>query len=280
MTRSSDPEELVFLAAYDASRYPRPSVAVDVVLLTVKGGAIHALLARRTEHPDLGRWALPGTFLRIDESPDTAAGRVLATKAGLDAVFTEQLYTFGAPDRDPRTRVLSIAYYALVDAATLAAAVVPRAGAPGTAQPRGGQPDSAQPAANTPRPDPARDLVLARLDVPWPGETGGPVDALASDGAPLPLAFDHAGILGMAVKRVRGKLDYAPIGFELLPPTFSLRDLRLVHEAILGRALNKDSFRRRILDRGLVVATGELATGVGHRPPELYRFAQTDRPAR
>jgi 8-oxo-dGTP diphosphatase len=260
MARSSDPDELAFLAAYDASRYPRPSVAVDVVLLTVTDGAVHALLARRTEHPDRGRWALPGTFLAIDESPDAAAGRVLATKVGLDGVVIEQLYTFGAVDRDPRTRVLSIAYYALVDPGTLVAAV-----APGTGE-RDGTAD--------------RNRVLARLDVPWPGETGGPVAALAPGGTPLPLAFDHAQILGMAVKRIRGKLDYAAIGFELLPATFSLRDLRLVHEAIVGRALNKDSFRRRILDRGLVVATGERATGVGHRPPELYRFAQPDRAAR
>jgi len=103
------------------------------------------------------------------------------------------------------------------------------------------------------------------------------VEDLAIDGigfnAGLPLAFDHASILGTAVRRIRGKVDYAPIGFELLPERFSLRDLRLVHEAILGRELNKDSFRRRILDRGLVVATGEREQGVGHRPPELYRFA-------
>jgi 8-oxo-dGTP diphosphatase len=85
-------------------------------------------------------------------------------------------------------------------------------------------------------------------------------------------------MLGTAVKRIRGKLDYAPIGFELLPDRFSLRELRLVHEAILGRPLNKDSFRRRMLDRGLVVPTGHRAGGVGHRPPELYRFA--DRQAR
>jgi 8-oxo-dGTP diphosphatase len=82
----------------------------------------------------------------------------------------------------------------------------------------------------------------------------------------------------MAVQRVRGKLAYAPIGFELLPARFSLRDLRLVHEAILGRPLNKDSFRRTVLDRGLVVPTGVRQTAVDHRPPELYRFA--DRRAR
>jgi ADP-ribose pyrophosphatase YjhB (NUDIX family) len=247
-------DELAFLATYDASRFPRPSVAVDVVLLTVLDGSLRALLVRRADPPQRGHWAVPGTFLHVDESPDAAAGRVLATKARLDHVFTEQLYTFGAPDRDPRTRVLSIAYYALVDPTTLTAAV-------------DGRRDDPDPVAD-------RDLVLARLDVPWPGETGGPVRTLAADGTPLPLAFDHADILGMAVKRIRGKLDYAPIGFELLPAAFSLRDLRLVHEAILAHPLNKDSFRRRILDRGLVVPTGARAAGVDHRPPELYRFAR------
>jgi 8-oxo-dGTP diphosphatase len=243
-------EELAFLAGYDATRFPRPSVAVDVVLLTVRDGAIRALVGRRDDHPHRGRWAVLGSFLRIEESLHAAAARVLRTKGGLRDVFTEQLYTFGAPGRDPRTRVISVAYYALVEPATLKAAAAARGDA---------------------------GLLLARLDVPWPGETGGPVAALDGAGAPLPLAFDHAEILGIAVKRIRGKLDYAPIGFELLPHAFSLRDLRLVHEAILGRALNKDSFRRRILDRGLVVPTGERAAGVGHRPPELYRFV--NRPA-
>jgi 8-oxo-dGTP diphosphatase len=239
-------DELAFLTSYDASRFPRPSVAVDVVLLTVRDGAIWALLGRRDDHPDRGRWALPGSFLRIEESLDAAAIRVLRTKAGLRGVFTEQLYTFGSPGRDPRTRVISTAYYALVEPAILERAAAARE-------------DTG--------------LTVARLDVPWQGETGGPVSALDDSGASLPIAFDHAEILGMAVKRIRGKLDDAPIGFELLPDAFSLRDLRLVHEAILGRSLNKDSFRRRILDRGLVVPTGERASGVGHRPPELYRFS-------
>jgi 8-oxo-dGTP diphosphatase len=240
-------DELAFLASYDATRFPRPSVAVDVVLLTARDGGTWALLGRREDHPHQGRWALPGSFLRIDESLDAAATRVLRTKAGLRGVFTEQLYTFGSLRRDPRTRVISIAYYALVDPATLERAAA--------------------------RQDTSSGLTLARLDIPWPGETGGPVSALDDSGTPRPLAFDHAEILGMAVKRIRGKLDYAPIGFELLPRDFSLRDLRLVHEAILGRALNKDSFRRRILDRALVMPTGERAAGVGHRPPELYQFA-------
>jgi 8-oxo-dGTP diphosphatase len=249
-TRDRPGDELAFLAGYDASRYPRPSVAVDTVLLTVRDGVLWTLLGRRDEHPAKGQWALPGGFVGIDESLDATAARVLAAKVLLTDIFTEQLYTFGAPARDPRTRVISVAYYALVEPSVLASAVEARHEA---------------------------DLRLVRLAVGWPGETGGPVDALDEQGSPLPLAFDHAEILGMAVRRIRGKLDYAPIGFELLPDAFSLRDLRLVHEAILGRALNKDSFRRRILDRGLVVATGTRESGTGHRPPELYRFASAAR---
>jgi 8-oxo-dGTP diphosphatase len=247
-------DERTFLAAYDAAAYERPSVTVDVVLLTVRDGALWTLLGRRPQHPARGLWALPGGFVGMDESLDDAAVRVLSTKAALDDVYIEQLYTFGDPGRDPRTRVISVAYYALIDARTLERAVGRvRADAPGDIR-----------------------LVLARLHVPWPGETGGPVDALDPAGSTLPLAFDHASVLGTAVRRIRGKVEYAPIGFELLPERFSLRDLRLVHEAILGRELNKDSFRRRILDRGLVIATGEREAGVGHRPPELYRFADAE----
>jgi 8-oxo-dGTP diphosphatase len=238
-----DRDDKAFVERYDASLYPRPSVAVDVALLTIREAGLWTLLSRRTQRPWRGAWALPGVFVGIDEALDAAASRALATKAGLRGVFTEQLYTFGDPDRDPRTRVISVAYYALVEPAALHGRATDRA------------------------------TRLARLRVPWEGETGGPVEAVDDDGSVLPLAFDHADILGLAVKRIRGKLDYAPIGFELLPDRFSLRDLRLVHEAILGRRLNKDSFRRRVLDRGLVVPTGERAAGVGHRPPELYRFA-------
>jgi 8-oxo-dGTP diphosphatase len=244
MKWTNDPAEREFLEGYDLSRYDRPSVAVDVALIAIRDGGLWTLLVRRGEHPARGSWAVPGAFVGLDESIDAAAARALRDKAGLGGIFIEQLYTFGDPGRDPRGRVISVAHYALVEPAAI-------------------ERSAASPSAR-----------LARLSVPWAGEAGGPVAALDDDGSPLHLAFDHAGILGMAVKRIRGKLDYAPIGFELLPPRFSLRDLRLVHEAILGRPLNKDSFRRRVLDRGLVVPTGERDTAVGHRPPELYRFAE------
>jgi 8-oxo-dGTP diphosphatase len=236
-------DEARFLATYDASRFERPSVAVDVALLSVAEGALWTVLLHRSEHPHRGRYALPGGFVGIREPLDVAAARVLAGKSGLEGVFLEQLYTFGDLGRDPRTRVISVAHVALVDRARVLAAS-------------------------------AGDLVHARLEVPWEGETGGPVDAHRSDGTLLPLAFDHADILGMAVKRIRGKLDYAPIGFQLLPPRFTLFDLQRVHETILARPLNKDSFRRRMLASGQLEATGESERDVDHRPAELYRFTR------
>jgi len=239
----TDTEELAFLARYDASIFPRPSVAVDVVLVTAHEGRLRALLVRRDEHPAKGRWALPGGFVRLDESLEGAAARVLRDKAGLSGVFVEQLFTFGAVERDPRTRVITVAYYALVDHERLAAA-----------KPGNG------------------DSLVAALDVPWTGVTGGGVGAVGPGDEQLALAFDHDVILGVAVERLRGKLDYAPIGFELLPEHFTLRGLQRVHETVAGRAVNKDSFRRRMLASGRVVATGERERDTPHRPAELYRF--------
>src|SRR6185369_6304218 len=111
---STDADERAFLARYDAAEFPHPSVTVDVAAMTAAKGALHAMLVRRAEHPGKGRWALAGGFVGMKESLDDAAARVLAAKAGLSGIFLEQLYTFGSVDRDPRTRVISVAYYALV----------------------------------------------------------------------------------------------------------------------------------------------------------------------
>ncbi len=237
-----DSDERAFLAAYDADAFPHPSLAVDVALITVHQGDLLCLLHRRAEQPERGTWALPGGFVGLQEALDDAARRVLASKAGLDAVFLEQLYTFGDPGRDPRTRVVSVAYYALVDHARLVRALEGRV-----------------------------DLCLARLEVPWEGERGAAVGARGPREERLRLAFDHDRILGVLVARLRGKLDYAALGFELLPERFTLRELQTVHEVVLGRELNKDSFRRRLLATGRLVPTGEREHDVLHRPAELYR---------
>ncbi len=234
-------DEAAFLASYDSNQFPKPSATVDVVLLAIRGGSLQTLFVRRAEHPDLGRWALPGGFVRLDESLDDAAARVLREKAGVENVYLEQLYTFGRPDRDPRTRVLSIAYYALADTALL----------------------DRVPAGDTTR--------FQTVRVPWAGDTGGAVDLIGDRGELLETAFDHREIVGMAVKRLRGKLNYAPVGYALLPQHFTLFQLQRVHEIILGTRVNKDSFRRRMLASGELEQTGATQDGVDHRPAALYR---------
>jgi len=232
-----------FLADYDPSKFEHPSLTVDVVLLTVSNAELRVAVVKREAQPAAGKHALPGTFVGFSESLESAAQRVIKDKIGRDDVFIEQLYTFGEPQRDPRTRVVTVAYYALVNPERLHAVAV-----------------------NGP--------TLARIDVPWAGETGGRINVISDDGITLKLAFDHAEVIGMAVKRVRGKLNYAPLGYQLLPREFTLRQLQTVHETILGHAVNKDSFRRRMLATGELEATGTLEDEVGHRPAELYRFTR------
>jgi 8-oxo-dGTP diphosphatase len=241
-------KDKAFLASYDPAAFERPSVTVDLVLMSVLDGALHALLTRRAQPPAEGRWALPGGFVRMDESLDAAARRVLHEKAHIAAAFLEQLYTFGAVDRDPRTRIITVAYYALLPAARFEKALKD-----------------------------APELVLAKVGTAWKGEAGGRADAHGSTGERLSLAFDHADILGLAVKRLRGKLDYSQVGFELLPAQFTLRALQDVHQAILGVRFNKPAFRRRMLDKGVLEPTGLREQGVTFRPAELFRFARPKR---
>src|SRR5262245_35948216 len=124
MPRASKPPDVdteeAFLATYDITQFERPSVAVDVVILTVLEGSLRTVLYERTEHPARGKHALPGGFVKMTESLDAAAARLLRDKGGVTGVFFEQLYTFGAPRRDPRGRVITVAYYALVASSRLA----------------------------------------------------------------------------------------------------------------------------------------------------------------
>ncbi|MEP9403347.1 NUDIX hydrolase [Sphingomonas silueang] len=214
-----------FLATYDPARYDRPSVAVDIVVLGIVQGRPAALLSRRDRPPFAGHWALPGGFVGIAESLDDAARRILAARTGI-AAAVEQLHCFGAVDRDPRMRIVSVAYRALLSPAMLAA--VPT--------------------------DADRAFVA--------------LDGAGGDGLP-PLAFDHAAILGTALRRLRRDIDAEAFG--LLGDDFTLRELQAVHEAVLGRALNKPAFRRRMLDSGRIAPTGTHESGTAFRPAARYR---------
>jgi len=206
--------------------HPRPALTVDCVVFAVERERLEVLLIRRAREPFAASWALPGGFVDMEENLETAARRELEEETGLSDLFLEQLYTFGRPDRDPRGRVVSVAYYALVNLA-------------------GGQVHAASDASAA----------------AW-----FPVDALPA------LAFDHAEILATALERLRGKVRYAPLGFELLPRRFTLTELQRLYEIILGRALDKRNFRRKIQGMGLLVDTGDAQRGKAHRAARLYRF--------
>src|SRR5579859_1215635 len=211
---------------YDPSKYDRPSVTVDVVMMSLRQRDLQVLLVKRRAWPFEGMWAIPGGFINMDESLETAAKRELQEETGVQDVYLEQLYTFGDPGRDPRTRVITVVYFALLDSERL-------------------QVKAASDAA----------------DVGWFSVYELP-----------PLAFDHKQIIEYALNRLRGKLDYTTIAFNLLPEQFTLRELQRVYEIVLHKRLDKRNFRKKILATGILEDTGAKKMEGTHRPARLYRF--------
>lgn len=207
-------------------QYPRAALAVDCVVFGLSESDLKVLLIQRKIAPFQLAWALPGGFVRLEETLDAAARRELAEEAGVTDVYLEQLYTFGDLNRDPRERVVTVAYYALAKLS-----------------------------------DHRIQAATDAMGVGW----------YSLDDLPK-LAFDHQHIVEMARDRLRGKVRYAPIGFELLPPRFSLTQLQRLYEIILGTDLDKRNFRKKILSLDLLVETDEVEQGVRHRAARLYRF--------
>ena len=211
---------------YDASKYERPSVTVDVVMMSLRQRDLQVLLVKRRSWPFEGCWAIPGGFVKMDESLEAAAKRELQEETAVQDVYLEQLYAFCDPGREPRTRVITVVYFARLDSARL-------------------QVKAASDAA----------------DVGWFSVYNLPS-----------LAFDHAKILEYALNRLRGKLAYTTIAFNLLPEQFTLRELQRVYEIILHRRLDKRNFRKKILSTGILEDTGAKKMEGTHRPARLYRF--------
>jgi 8-oxo-dGTP diphosphatase len=225
-----------FLAGYDPAAFTPLAVVTDVVLFAVVEGQLSLLLPRRREHPARGRLALPGCFVRADEDLDEAARRTCRDKLGVDTPV-RQFRSFGRVDRDPRMRIVSIGYMALLTGERAASLV-----------------------------DDDHQLATLRDDV-WRGPNG----------RRLALPFDHDEIVGAALEDLRANLDHSAWSFGLLPPAFSLRELQQVHEAIRGRPLNKPAFRKRLIESVWIEPTGEMETGKGFRPAELYRLREEHR---
>ena len=207
--------------------YPRPAVTVDCVVFGWEAEqALKVLLIRRKLPPFQGQWSLPGGFVQMAESVDDAAKRELKEETGVTEIFLEQLYTFGAVERDPRDRVITVAYYALINLQEHPLQAATDASAAGW---------------------------FELKEVPKIG-------------------FDHAEILDCAIARLRNKIRYEPIGFELLARRFTLSQLQTLYEQILERKLDKRNFRKKLLKMELLVDTQTKETGVAHRAAKLYEF--------
>jgi 8-oxo-dGTP diphosphatase len=210
--------------AFDAEGYPVPLVMTDCAIFTLRDGALHLLLPVRTKNLEVGKRALVGGRLHVDEdaTPGHAARRIAREKLGIDVRYMEQLYSFGGPHRDEGWTV-SIAYIAIVEMGQIPAAL--------------------------------HDDLFDVANLP-------------------PLAFDHDEIAAMAVARMRNKSAYSSLPAYLLPPEFTIEDLRHVYEQVMGISLVKSTFREQIFRQGFIEGTGQMSSGRSHRPAELYRLTQ------
>lgn len=273
-----------FLAGYDAGKYERPSNTVDMLLFTIDNKdpddirkdaekEIKILLIKRKNHPDIHKWALPGGFVSMDENLDAAAYRELAEETNVTNVYMEQLYTFGEVGRDKRTRVISIAYMALTPRDNIR----PIAG------------DDAEDVAwfsveKRQVSDTRHEIVIssAELDLRYVytvditfrknGVVSVPIPKIHATEENSRIAFDHIEMINTGIDRLRNKVEYMPIAFNLVPEKFTLNEIQKVYEVILGKKLVKQNFRKWV-DK-FVEELDEKQEEVGHRPATLYRYRE------
>ncbi|WP_054023016.1 NUDIX hydrolase [Bacillus sp. FJAT-28004] len=280
--------EREFFEQYRAGDYERPSVAADMVIFTVTNTEadsyrklpekeLRILLIRRGGHPFLGNWALPGGFVRPEETTEQAAVRELREETGVDGVYLEQLYTFSDVGRDPRTWVMSCSYMALINSDQ----VQLKAGddAVGAAWFKvtyrllrerkelidDGYVKTMEYELKLSSEEEELTAVVDRTMTSKPASTSTVYSIVSNDG----LAFDHAKIIACAIERLRGKVNYTDIALHLMPQLFTLTELQQVYEVILDKELLKAAFRRKVAD--LVAETDHYTENAGHRPSRLYR---------
>jgi 8-oxo-dGTP diphosphatase len=202
-------------------------VSVDAVVFGYdQEHGISLLLIKRRYDPFQKMWALPGGLVLNGESIDDAVNRELKEEAGIDVNYLEQLYTFGAPDRDPRNQVVSVAYFGLV------------------------RPKDFQLSAQT-----------DAEDVAW----------FSIKKLPR-LAFDHKKIIDMALKRLRGKITYEPVGFELLEKEFPFSDLENLYQTLLDQDIDRRNFKKKIMSLDILEETDSTIQRKAGRPARLFRF--------
>ena len=243
-------EEKAFLENYDVSKFERPSVTTDIVILTLDASdELNILLIKRGEYPYKDRWAIPGGFLAAGkESIDEAAARELKLETNIDDVYLKQLYTFGNPGRDPRTTVISVAYMALVPKHMLDI----KAG------------------------DDAEDAKLFTIKYDVDGIIFTNENTVINE---KDLAVDHAEIIKMAITRLRNRIDYEDDAFNLLRDKneFTISELKRIYETIKNRSLDLPNFRKTFLrdyvSTGRVIDLNKTEVSKG-KPARLYKYIE------
>ncbi len=282
-------DESTFLANYDMTAFDRPSVTVDMLLLTVDEiksenirklpeKTLKILLIQRNEHPYLGQWAIPGGFVRMNESLDQAAYRELSEETGVDNVYLEQLYTFGAVNRDPRGRIISSAYMSLVDMHQITTKA-------GTDASDAKWFDIRYNVVNhTVKSESNQSVETKEIEIELNHEniqlkavvkvvksvSGKHVTFERKLFSSDQLAFDHGVIIQTGLERLRSKANQSDIVFQLMPELFTLTELQKTYEVILGQSLLKANFRRKIAK--YVEETDEIVQDKGHRPSKLFKY--------
>lgn len=263
--------EAEFLKHYRPSDFEKLSLTTDILLFSVseKRGdnyrkvatkQFSVLLVKRDTYPFKDKWCIPGGFMKMNETTDEAAIRVLGNETNLHNIYMEQLYTFSDVKRDPRMRIVSTAYMALINKNQLTQTLNEKA---------------KWFAINIVEND-TLTMELTSHDETLTftykkhllNETTSRFDFHIIQNNCL--AFDHAKVLCEGISRLRNKIEYTDIVFNMMPDLFTLGDLQRVYEAILGKKLIDAAFRRNIKQK--VTKTDRQVTSGGHRPSYLYRY--------
>lgn len=261
-----------FLKKYNSDDFEKLSITTDILIFSVSSGErkdyrranekfFSILLVKRETYPFKDKWCLPGGFVNIDEDLEDAPRRILERETNLHDIYLEQLYTFGNVNRDPRMRIISTAYIALIDKKELKDELVSNASWFNVSYTEDNN---------------SMDIILdngeeeltLKIKKQLYEKTTDRYKYIVKENKSL--AFDHALVIAAGISRLKNKLEYTDIVFNMMPEYFTLGELQRVYEVILGKKLLDPAFRRIIANK--VEKTSKMRTGGGHRPSALFRY--------
>ena len=264
--------EKEFLKHYDSSIFEKLSMTTDIIIFSVSDEEVNnyrklskknfsVLLVKRDDYPFKDKWCLPGGFIKIDEDLEDAPRRILANETNIHNIYLEQLYTFGSVNRDPRMRIVSTSYMALIDKNRLKDKLNSNASW-----------FNIEYSEN----DNIIDVTLTSKEEILNFKVKKVLKDLTTDRYKFEIiendsiAFDHPLVIVSGIERLKNKIEYTDIVFNMMPEYFTLGELQQVYEVILNKKLLDPAFRRIISSK--VIKTDKIKTGEGHRPSYLFKY--------